>query len=310
VEGKREMSETALTPYKVIEGKLIENKDRMLALASRHIEFEKTFESVLLKVAQDPKLQQCSASSIVLSTMNMMEVGLSCAGTKGLAYLVPFWNNKKKCLECQYIPGYRGLIDIAKRSGVVTNIMSHPVYVNDYFSLAYGTNQELIHRPEIIGDPGEMIGCYAIAFFKDGVEQFHFMTMVQLDNIRDKTKSKNKAGDIVGPWVSDTVEMYRKIPIRNLFKYLPSSDELDRVLEIDNESYAIGEADDATPEEKKPLADIVTDIADGIEDADYEDVVDELPTETEKPQPSQESTWEKPKLDPLPETGSGDLFVN
>ena len=66
------------------------------------------------------------------------QLGLYVDGVLGHAYLVPYWNGKEKRREVQLIPGYKGLIDLARRSGSVESISARVVYKNDDFDFEYG----------------------------------------------------------------------------------------------------------------------------------------------------------------------------
>jgi recombinational DNA repair protein RecT len=147
----------------------------------------------------------------------------------GHAYLVPYWNGKTKQLEAQFQAGWRGLVALARRSGEVSVLYPELVYEKDRFKVIKGDKPRLIHEPNYsVEDRGKMIGAYAVVIFKDSASDFEFMPTSELNKIRDSTKSKNKEGDIVGPWVTHPEEMYRKCPIRKLAKRLPMSAELQR----------------------------------------------------------------------------------
>ena len=280
------MSEsTAMTPYKAIETKLTENMEMMRELVPNDINFEATFKGVLLEIGQNRKLQECTVPSIVMAAMTMFELGLDCVKAKGHAYLVPYKG------QCKLIIGYRGMIELAKRSGIVTNIMSYIVHEKDIFDISYGTSPHIEHKPFLNGERGAIIGAYAIAFFREGLPQFDYMTFDQLNDVKARSKMLYSR-----PWKTDEHEMYRKIPIRRLFKYLPSSEAIDKVIEIDNRDYA--SIPDEPEPEKKPLADMVTDIADGIEDAEYDDIPGEPDDTTHIEVEPLEGDLFKPKINP------------
>lgn len=74
------------------------------------------------------------------------KLGLDCVGTLGQGYLVPYYNSKIKAYECQFIAGYQGLIELARRSGNIARIESRVVYEKDAFEVEYGLNQKLVHQ--------------------------------------------------------------------------------------------------------------------------------------------------------------------
>ncbi len=207
-------------------------------LLPAHVDVNRFIKSALLAVARQPKLKSCTSASLFQAIVSAAELGLDFTQAKGHAYLVPYGN------EATFMPGYRGLIDLAKRSGTITKIEAHPVHENDEFELRLGTESRLDHRPLLKGDRGPVQGAYAVAFFDNAPPQFEYMTLEQLESIRGRSKAKNN-----GPWKTDTDEMYRKTVVRRLAKYLPISPDLEKAIEADNRAIGLLDADIIEPQE-------------------------------------------------------------
>lgn len=199
----------------------------------------------LLKVAQiaattTPALAKCDVPSLVGAIGQCAQMGLEPNTVLGHAYLVPF-NTKRKDANgnerwvnsVQVIIGYKGLIDLARRSGQIVSIAAHEVCENDHFELVYGLDEKLNHTPAM-GERGAVIGFYAVAKLKDGGYSFEFMSVHQVQEIMKATQSKGK----YGPWVDHFVEMGRKTVIRRLAKYLPLSIEFQTAVALDNQAEA------------------------------------------------------------------------
>lgn len=199
----------------------------------------------LLKVAQiaattTPALAKCDVPSLVGAIGQCAQMGLEPNTVLGHAYLVPF-NTKRKDANgkerwvnsVQVIIGYKGLIDLARRSGQIVSIAAHEVCANDHFELVYGLDEKLNHTPAM-GDRGEVIGFYAVAKLKDGGHSFEFMSMHQVLEIMRSTQSGGK----YGPWKDHFIEMGRKTVIRRLAKYLPLSIEFQTAVALDNQAEA------------------------------------------------------------------------
>ncbi|MFX6023206.1 recombinase RecT, partial [Acinetobacter baumannii] len=75
----------------------------------------------------------------------------------------------------QVIIGYKGLIDLARRSGQIVSIAAHEVCENDKFELVYGIDEKLNHTPAM-GARGEVVGFYAVAKLTGGGYAFEFMS--------------------------------------------------------------------------------------------------------------------------------------
>ncbi len=126
--------------------------------------------------------------------------------------------------EVQFIIGYKGMIDLARRSGNIESIYAHVVYSNDTFEYEYGLHPKLVHKPAMT-DRGEFIGAYAVAHFKDGGYQFEFMPKEEIEKRRKRSRAAN-----AGPWVTDYEEMAKKTVIRHMWKYLPISIEIQQAV--------------------------------------------------------------------------------
>jgi recombination protein RecT len=187
----------------------------------------------LLKVAQvaattTPALLECYIPTLIGSIAQCAQMGLEPNTILGHAYLVPFWNAKKKRRDVQVIIGYKGLIDLARRSGQIVSIAAHEVCQADKFELVYGLEEKLVHVPHL-GERGPVIGYYAVAKLKDGGHCFEFMSQHQVTQIMRATQSSGE----YGPWKDHAVEMGRKTVIRRLAKYLPLSVEFQTGVALD-----------------------------------------------------------------------------
>lgn len=210
-----------------------EEFQRSLAdVAPKHITKERIVKLALVAASRQPKLFECTPQSFLQSVMKSAELGLDCVGTLGQGYLVPYYNGKIKAFECQFIVGYQGLIELARRSGNISRIESRVVYEKDEFIVEYGLEPKLIHKPYLGGDRGKIVCVYAIAELKDGSRQVEVMTLDEVERIRDRSKAKDG-----GPWITDFAEMARKTVIRRLAKYLPLSPELAKAIETDDQQF-------------------------------------------------------------------------
>ena len=85
-------------------------KQSLADIAPKHITKERIVKLALIAASRQPKLYECTSESFLLSVMKSAELGLDCIGTLGQGYLVPYYNGKIKRHECQFIPGYQGLV--------------------------------------------------------------------------------------------------------------------------------------------------------------------------------------------------------
>jgi recombination protein RecT len=93
---------------------------------------ERLIRVVFTTAMKNPKILDCSRESILGAIMQCAQLGLE--PILGRAYLIPYSNNKNisgkwvKVMECQFQPGYQGLIDLARRTGTISDVMGYNVY--------------------------------------------------------------------------------------------------------------------------------------------------------------------------------------
>lgn len=195
----------------------------------KHMNAERLTRIALTLIRTNPALLECTVPSLMGAVMQAAQLGLE-PGLIGHCYFVPF-NSKKKDAngneywekEVQFIIGYKGMIDLARRSGNIQSIYAHAVYEKDEFDFELGLHPKLTHKPSIEEDRGAFIGAYAVAHFKDGGYQFEFMPKSEIDKRRDRSPSAKKE---YSPWHTDYEEMAKKTVIRHMWKYLPISIEI------------------------------------------------------------------------------------
>lgn len=202
-------------------------RNEIAAALPKHLNPDRMIRLALTEFTKNKVLQRCTASSVYSGIIQASQLGLE-IGVMGQAYLVPYQNKKAGTTEAQFIPGYKGLIALARRSGDVTSIETHIAYENDEFDLTLGIETKVRHVPKLDGDRGRPRLVYGVAHFKDGGYHFEWMSLAEVERIRSRSKAANS-----GPWVTDYEQMVRKTLIRRMANYLPMSIELSTALEID-----------------------------------------------------------------------------
>ena len=216
-------------PIDTIRTLLEKSKGQIAAALPKHLNAERIVRVTMTSIQRNPDLLDCDPISLVGAVIQSSQLGLEPDGILGHAYLVPFRNTKKGGrLEVQFIPGYKGLIDLARRSGQVNRISAHIVYEGDVFKMEFGTSEVLEHIPVPPSQRGARKGVYAVAVLKDGSTHFEWLWEEEVQ----KVKAQSKASKF-GPWVTHEDEMIRKTAIRRLVKYLPLSVELAKAAAVD-----------------------------------------------------------------------------
>ena len=171
---------------------------------------------VLSAISVNPKLGSCTPASFLGAMMTSAQLGLEVNTPLGQAYVLPYLN--KGVLEAQFQLGYKGLIDLAYRSGDVEVIQAHVVYENDEFECAYGLDPKLTHKPADI-DRGEPIKVYAVFKTKSGGFGFEVMSMEDVK--KHAAKYSKSYGSSYSPWKTNFEEMAKKTVLKRVLKYAP-----------------------------------------------------------------------------------------
>lgn len=177
---------------------------------------------VLTALSSNPKLQQCTPQSFLGAMMTAAQLGVEPNTALGQAYLIPYGR------ECQFQLGYKGLIDLAYRSGEVSNIQAMEVYENDLFEFEYGLEPKLKHIPAK-SDRGDVIYYYAIFKMKDGGYNFAVMSV---DDARKHGRKFSKSFSS-GPWRDNFDEMAKKTVLKRVLKYAPLKSDFVRAVTQD-----------------------------------------------------------------------------
>lgn len=172
----------------------------------------------LSAISNNPKLADCTPESFLGAMMTSAQLGMEINTPLGMSYLIPRYNGKKKALECQFELGYKGLIDLAYRSGQVSTISAHVVYANDKFEYALGLEPKLEHIPAPT-NRGDATFVYAVFKTKDGGYGFEVMSIEDVRKHADKfSESFNSS---YSPWNTNFEEMAKKTVLKKALKYAP-----------------------------------------------------------------------------------------
>lgn len=220
---------------------------------TKHLTPERLGCMVLSAASRNPLLLKCTQSSLIKAARDAGTLGLDCSGLLGRGYIVAYRNNKINAYEAQFMTGYLGLCDLARRSGEITKVEATAVYDGDKFKYEEGTNKSITHKPLLdpnaVKNKSSLKFVYAVATFSNGEKQFQVMTIPEVEQYRARSRAKDS-----GPWVTDYVAMAKKTVVRQLCKYLPQSSELAEALMHDNE--LDGNAFDLAGQSKSKEADL------------------------------------------------------
>ena len=217
-------------------GILAANWHKIAAVMPKHMSEDRMFQLAMSAYNSTPQLAECSTVSVLSCIMKCAALGMEPSAVDGLgrAYILPFRNGKTHRMEATFILGYKGMIDLARRSGQLRSIHAQAVYEGDTFDYWEDeSGQHFKFRPDRQADhsPDRLTDVYMTATLKDGGFIFEHMTKAEVDAIRKRSKSANS-----GPWVTDYEAMALKTVIRRAARYLPMSTEAQQAVAADEQT--------------------------------------------------------------------------
>ena len=181
---------------------------------------------VLGCLRKNPKLADCSQMSLFSAIAQASTLGLETDGVLGQAYLVPYRD------ECVLIPGYKGLLGLARKSGEISTVTLEIVRKGDTCSYGLGDSPFINHHPND-DDPDRhakpATHVYLVVTLKDGGKQRSVWSKNEVDaHMRKYSPSHSKSDS---PWRTNWEAMAKKTVIRDMIArgLLPMSVEGQRL---------------------------------------------------------------------------------
>ena len=202
-----------------------------------HMTADRFVRVALTAMMKTPKLADCTQASIFKVMLDLSSIGLEPDGRR--AHIIPYGNVATLIID------YKGLIELAKRSGEVVNWRAEIVCENDKFGWENGI---VTHKIDWRRPRGKMEAVYSHVRNKDGIDDYEVMTIDQVEGIRKRSKAASS-----GPWVTDFNEMAKKTVMRRHSKRLTLSPEFVDALSKDGDTFIDSIA--TTPVETGPYQD-------------------------------------------------------
>lgn len=213
-----------------------QNQKALAAALPKHLTPERMARVALNSLRRTPALWDCEPASIVKAILEAAQLGLEVDGVLGHAYLVPYKS------ECQLLPGYRGRIELCRRSGQMSTIYAEVVHEGDDFDFGLGDEPFIRHKPNLLDPAREnkpVTYVYAIGKLRDGGIQRAVMSFAQIEAHRKRFSQAGGKGSF-SPW-SDSINwrwMAKKTVLIQLCKLLPVSVEAQRLFQAEEQFLA------------------------------------------------------------------------
>ena len=212
--------------------------------------------SMLDLYSGDSYLQKCDPMAVARECLKAASLNLPIVKSLGFAYVVPYKN------EPTFIVGYKGLIQLAQRTGQYKTINSGVVYDGELV----GHNKlsgELNLSGERISD--DVVGYFGYIKLISGFEKTLYMTKQEVDAWRDKY---SKAKSDYSPWAKEYDKMAAKTCLRRLIStYGAMSVQMQQALQSDGEQKPVVErvAQEVKEKANKQTIDIDTETGEVID---------------------------------------------
>lgn len=193
----------------------------------KHITAERVIQMAVTLCSKNPKLKECTPASFVGAVMQASILGLRPVDSLGQCYFVPYRNNRAGITEIQFQIGYKGYIELARRSGQIMSIHAECVFDDDEFSYQLGLHPDLKHIPcdDCERDNmADLTHVYAVVHYKDGGYNFVVLTRNQIEKLR--LRNPMQGAQPAGAWKTDYDKMAKAKAIKQLATYMPLSDEM------------------------------------------------------------------------------------
>ena len=185
-----------------------------------------SFVSSVISVASgNSMLRNANPMTILGSAMVAATLDLPVIPTLGLAYIVPYKG------QAQFQLGYKGLIELAERSGQFKNIIDEVVYEGQLVKKNKFTGEYVFDEEAKTSD--KVIGVMARMDLVNGFSKTIFWTIEEVEAHANKFSQAFRSG-YNSPWKTDFEAMARKTVLKALFaKYAPKSVAMQEAIKFD-----------------------------------------------------------------------------
>jgi recombination protein RecT len=253
------MTGKQLTPIQDFSHSLANMKKQFESLLPKTVPADRFMRTAVMAIENNPSLlEKCDRASLYTACKLAAQDGLVIDGRE--AAVVPFKGQAK------YMPMVTGIIKRARNSGDIASITPAIVYENDEFSIDYGAEQPLVHKMFMGGDRGKAIGAHCVVRYKGGGMDFEWMTEDEIMEVKKCSKQQTSL-----QWTTFWTEGWKKTVIRRLFKRVPMSSELDRVITSVDDDYSFDQPEAAPTSEPAGPTTATSTVEDYV-DAECEEV--------------------------------------
>jgi recombination protein RecT len=231
-------------------------KERVAQILPKHLTADRVLQMAATTIHRNPAIAKCSPTSLLGAVMQASILGFPPVDSLGYCYFVPYGK------DVQFQIGYKGYIDLARRSGKIKDVYAEIVREGDVFEAEFGLERSLKHKPSFDNSKA-LTHAYAVVHYTDGGYSFVILSKSDIEKLR--MRSPMQRGAVSGPWATDYEAMAKAKALKQLSKYLP--------LSLDQQTNIAADEVVLTPDNFMRGTDGNSSVK--LEDISYEDYVDE-----------------------------------
>lgn len=186
-------------------------------------------------ISRNEHLLKCDAKSLIGAVMQSAELGLNPVQSLGQCYFVPYRG------QVQMQIGYKGYIELARRSGQIMSLYAYCVFEGDSFNYTLGLHPDIQHTPSENNSKAAdtLTHVYAVAHYKDGGYNFIVLTKDEVEKLR--MRSPMQKGAPSGAWGTDYEKMAMAKSVKQLARYMPLTETMQTAILADESIPHLGQ---------------------------------------------------------------------
>ena len=220
--------------------KLRDERTQAMVITALRGRADEYFRNIASVVANSPDLQKCDPITLICGGLQAANLCLPIGSGLGFAYLIPYKNTKKGCYEAQFQIGYKGLVQLAIRSGMFSDINTGIVYEGELSSY-----DKISGKFKLDGErkSDKVIGYFAFFRLNNGDAESAFskslyMTAEEMNahamRYSQTYSSKYESTRNSSKWTTDFHAMAQKTVLKLLLsRYAPMSVEIQQAVAAD-----------------------------------------------------------------------------
>lgn len=255
-------------------------KSQIHAALPDHLSPDRMARVALTAFRLNPKLAECEPMSVFSSVLLSAQLGLE-IGVDGQGFLVPYYDKNRRTYICQFIPGWKGYVELVNRAGQAS-VWTGAVFKGDAFEYELGDRPFVRHKP--LGESDEvkanLTHVYAVGRVHGA--EIPVIEVWPVAKVIRHLNRYNKQGDKHYALKDDTnfVAYGRKVTLLQVIKYLPKSVQLRAAQAIEAHGSAAADLKDVINGEWANVTDTVSMQAPEDEAADTAAAIEAPATET------------------------------